>query len=770
MARIMKSYVAAMVLVGMLAGIAGAQGFYVPVTKRIPRPIPRPVPPAGQWALKYHHVDIRIRDQVASVSSDQKILNTGSGMLEVQYMFPVPPGAAIDSLTLVVNGKEFAAKLLPANEARAIYEDIVRRRKDPALLEYVGYGLYKTSAFPLEPNKPARIQVTYKSICRKNGDAVEVWYPLSTDKFSAKAAEEIRVTVDIKSKADVTAVYSPSHNLDVKRRGNGHVVATYQAKNTLPTTDFQVFYQVAKKDIGATLLTHQPDMRKDGYFLTLVSPSPRLRDAKVMAKDVVVVVDRSGSMSGKKIAQARESVEFILKRLNKGDRFNVITYSDGVEPMFNKLMAASAVKVKFAVDEVDRIEAGGGTNIDAALVKAMGQWPAAEDKSQDRPRYIIFLTDGLATVGKVGEKDILTDTKKANHAGVRLFAFGVGYDVNVRLLDKLAGENNGRSDYVKPNEPIEKKISSLYNKIKNPVMTNLSVEIGGVRLKDVYPRKLGDLFEGDQIVIAGRFDPRELFKKKTASPDGFHTQLLVKGMYQGKQRVFEYPVVISNRLVKRRGMEFVEKIWAMRRVGYLMDQVQLHGRNKEIIDELVALSKQYGIMTPYTSFLADETTVLHKPTMVRARAESSMKKLKEAQTGDAGQRGAITRQQLNQADKAPMGTTSAPGAKGRKSALTKMIGNTNAGDYESGKVEAVANVRQVGNQAIYRRGNLWVAANASELDAKKDAAKIKVIKQFSDEYFELSKANTTEENQVLASQQKGEELMITLRGQTYLIK
>ena len=206
-----------LLVLGSLGGSAAADGLIVPVR--------RDIRVRGHWAVKYHHVDIRVRDQVASVAIDQKFVNISGGMIEVEYLFPVPPGAAIDSMTLLVNGKEFAAKLLDAAKARKIYEDIVRRKKDPALLEYAGFGLYRTRAFPLEPGKPVRIQVTYKQVCKKNGDVVEVWYPLNTEKFSAKKIDDVRVTVDIKAKTDITAVYSPTHDLDVKRKTPQHVIA-----------------------------------------------------------------------------------------------------------------------------------------------------------------------------------------------------------------------------------------------------------------------------------------------------------------------------------------------------------------------------------------------------------------------------------------------------------------------------------------------------------------------------------------------------------------
>ena len=747
--------VAALLVVGSLAAIAGADGMIVPV-----RPDIRV---RGAWAVKYHHVNIQVRDQVASVSIDQAFVNTGGGMIEVEYLFPVPPGAAIDSMTLMVNGKEYAARLLKAEEARKIYESIVRRKKDPALLEYAGFGLYRTKAFPLQPGKPCKVLVTYKNVCKKDRNLVEVWYPLNTEKYSARKIESVEVSVDIKSKADLSAIYSPTHDLSIKRKGPRHVIATYTAKDVLPTTDFQVFYKAANEDVGASLLTYQPDKGKDGYFMLLASPSPRASEKQVVAKDLVLVFDHSGSMSGKKIQQTKAALDFILNKLNKRDRFNVIAYSDSVEPFFEELVKVNKENLERAADLSDRLEATGGTNIHEALTQAMQMLSAGSTR---RPKYVIFLTDGLPTVGNTNETAILRDAKKANKCGARLFAFGAGYNVNVRLLDKLVSQNRGRSDYVKPKEPIESKISSLYAKIKNPVMTDIKVKISGLKLRDRYPREMDDLFEGDQIVLVGRYDCKDV-KGLGKERKRYRAQLVITGMYQGKEKGFEYPVTI-NPGGKDRRYVFVEKLWAIRRVGFLLDEIQLRGKSKEVVDELVRLSLKYGIMTPYTSFLADETTPLAKPEVVRRRASRYTMELGKIYDGGAGQVAAKNRQALNQARRPA--AASEPGGPGKKGGGSTMWGHDSVKAYEGKKKQMVGGVRNVGDQAVYRRGRVWIAANAAKLDLEKDKDKIKRIKQFSAEYFRLVSANTVAENQILSSQAEGEQLLITLRGQAYMIE
>jgi Ca-activated chloride channel family protein len=741
-------------LVGAFASACLADGMIVPV-----RPEVRV---RGAWAVKYHRVDVKVRDQIAMVTIDQAFVNTGRRAIEVEYLFPVPPAAAIDSMTLLVNGREYTAKLLKADEARKVYESIVRRKKDPALLEYAGFGLYRTKAFPLEPGKPARVVVTYKDRCRKDRNVVEVWYPLNTEKFSAKPLDEVRVAVDIRSRADIGPVYSPTHSVNIKRDPNDarHVTVTYEEKKTLPTTDFQVFYKTDNKKIGATLLTHQGRAAKDGYFMLLVSPNPRASVRTVAPKNVIVVLDRSGSMSGEKIRQACNAVRFILNNLNENDLFNVVAYNDSVETFHDELAAPTPKRLADALDRVDRIEAGGGTDIDAALKAAFRAAAAGHAEGPPRPTYVIFATDGKPTSGQyTGEKDILANARKANTMGARVFAFGVGYDVNIRLLDKLVGDHKGRSDYVKPKEDIEAKISSLYSKIKNPVMTDVTMRIEGLELRDVYPRELGDLFDGDQLVAAGRFRRTDAAKGSAHSGEGFHTTLIVTGTYQGNQRTFEYPVTVRPAGRDTRFV-FVERLWAIRRVGYLLDQIQLHGESKEVVDEIIRLSRDYGIMTPYTSFLADETTRLadadqHRHAFRKAEADLGVV------TGAAGQRHAMNRQKLN--------TAAQPAAAKDSAGRVVMRGSGTTSSYEEGRDERVENVRQVGNNTLYRRGNTWQTPDAAKLAAEK-AAETVVVDRFSEEYFRLVRANTVEENQILSSQRGNEELLIQLRGRLYRIR
>ena len=738
----MKTRVIAMVMTAavlVVAQVAMADGMIVPV---------RPdLPVRGHWSVKYHHVKVTVRDQVASVHIDQEFVNHSRRDMEVEYLFPIPPGAAIDSMTMVVDGKELTGRLMEAKEARKIYEEIVRRKKDPALLEYMGSGLYRTRAFPLQRGKPAKVVVTYKTVCKKDYDLVEVFYPLNTEKFSARKIDDVKVTVDIKAKADITAIYSPTHDLNVKRKGKRHVIAAYHVKNAIPDTDFLVYYKSADEKIGATVLTHRPDKDKDGYFMVLVSPSAGLSGKRVGSKDIVIALDRSGSMSTHgKIDQAKEALRYVLSSLGEEDRFNVVTFSDSVDTFFAKMVDATKKNVDEALDMLDRIEATGGTALSKAVNTSLGMFGESE-----RPKYVLFLTDGLPTIGERDEGKIIKASKKANECKARLFAFGVGYNVNVRLIDNLIRANRGVSDYVKEKEPLEAKISSLYNKIKHPVMTDVKVEFDGVRTTMTYPQELPDLFDGGQILMVGRYN------------DGGKTTLEVSGKLLGKAKNFKYKVALAKLSESSRNV-FVERLWAVRRIGFLLDQIQLNGESKEVVDELVRISKEYGIMTPYTSFLADESVDLAKSGEIRARMKSNAHLLARSETGVSGQWDAKNRQALNIAERAPASAGPSAGPS------VVQYGYSDSRSYEAGKKSRIANVQNVGNQTLYRRGKVWLAPGTEKLDLKKDADKIKEVERFSKDYFELVRRNTIEQNQVFASQRAGEELVINLRGQAYRIR
>jgi Ca-activated chloride channel family protein len=345
---------------------------------------------------------------------------------------------------------------------------------------------------------------------------------------------------------------------------------------------------VSDKAVGLTVLSHRPDAEQPGFFMALIAPKTEMKANEVIAKRITFVMDTSGSMMGDRIKLARDSLKYCVQKLNAGDEFNVVRFSTDVEALFEKPQLATEANVKKAVDFVSGLEAIGGTAIDEAMARALKD---GEGKGE-RPHMVMFVTDGNPTVGETDEGAIANRAKSANK-GSRVFTFGVGDDLNARLLDRIAQDGSGTSDFVRDGKDFELKIGGFYDKVANPVLADVSLDLAAFGAYDVYPRRLGDLFKGQQLVVMGRY---------RTPKDG---TVVLSGSVNGKKTVFEY----RGEMVKQgKGFDFVPRLWAIRKVGYLLEEIRLHGEKAELKDEIVSLGKKYGIVTPYTSYLVVEDT------------------------------------------------------------------------------------------------------------------------------------------------------------------
>lgn len=752
------------IILGTLAAFwqagAQAQGVLIvtepDVIVRLPRPVPEPQP--SSYRIKEISVNANVKGQVAQVQVSQSFVNTGSTQMEVQFCFPLPYDGAIDSLTLMVDGREFPAKLLPADEARRIYENIVRKNKDPALLEWMGQGMFQTSVFPVPPGAERKVTLEYTQLLRQSSRLTDFLFPLSTAKYTSQPIETLQFRVAIESQAEIKSVYSPTHPVNVERPDNKHAVVTFTASQTVPGSDFRLFYDVAEGPVGSSVVTYFPEDESEGFFLLLASPQIKAPDAAPVSKNVVFVLDRSGSMEGKKIEQAREALNFVLNNLREGDRFNIVVYDSSVETFRPELQPYNAEMRAAAVGFVNGIYAGGGTNIESALQTALPQFQNAEG-----PSYLLFLTDGLPTVGETNEAQIVASSKQANPGKVRMINFGVGYDVNSRLLDRLSREHHGQSEYVRPDEDLEVHVSRLYKKISAPVMTDVAVSIEfdepgnaelGPATSRIYPKILPDLFEGEQLVLVGRY--------RTAG----RAKITIKGSLAGQEQSFDFPAEFTPKNADAQ-FAFAEKLWAIRRIGEIIDEIDLHGQNEELVKELVALSTQHGILTPYTSFLADDTArELAAGDEVRLRRANAAIERLEEESGQSGFSQRELKNSLQQADRfyAPsnldaLGATTAPAPAGAA-----------VRDLDTDAAITVEGINGVGNETLYRKGKLWVTPETEQIDLERDKDQIQVVERFTPEYFELVSQNTVEQNKLLSTQQDHEELLVTFRGQVYHIK
>ncbi len=689
----------------------------------IVRPFPPQQPIYLPLEVREHHVSVSIKNQIATTQVDQTFFNPTGERLEGTYIFPIPKDARIDKFSLDINGKMTDAELLDAQKARQIYEDIVRRMKDPALLEYAGQGMFKLRIFPIEPHSEKRIRLSYSELLREDGSLVHYRYPLNTEKFSAQPLKSLSLKVELESSRPIKSIYSPSHSVETRRSGDNKAIIGYEASNVKPDTDFELFFAPEVSDEVALNFMAYNDASDEqgGYFLLLASPPTQISADKTVKKDVAFVLDTSGSMAdGGKLEQAKKALQFCLSNLNSGDRFEIVRFSTEAEPLFGRLTEASVDNIAKASQFFSSLKPNGGTAIEDALSKALDIGKDAG--GQGRPYLVVFLTDGMPTVGATNEDQIISSVmKKAGDRAPRIFSFGVGTDVNTHLLDKLTEKTKAASQYVLPKEDLEIKVSNFYSKINEPVLADLKLEFSGaVRVNKMEPAVLPDLFKGEQLAVFGRY-----------SGSG-STAIRLSGQVNAKKQEFTYEATFPQ---KAQEYSFIAPLWATRRVGYLLDQIRLHGEEKELRDEAAELARRYGIVTPYTAYLVvEDESQRNVPLAARSLAAPVMEEKREMES------------MWNSAQRNKSGADAVGGAqafgtlKGAYDLGAASVAKTQAMEAGSSfQKKAVQNmlesqqIRRAGGKTFYLRSGQWVDAKVQDI---KDAAPV-VLKFNSEEYFAL---------------------------------
>jgi len=652
--------------------------------------------------VKYHHVQVEIINQVARTSIDEVFINNHNREIEGIFIFPLPEGASLSEFAMFIGDQKVQGEILDAGQARRIYEDIVRRLRDPALLEYVGRNMFRARVYPIPANGEKRIQLSYTEVLKSEKNLVKYLYPLNTEKFSYRPIQDVTISVRIESKIPIANVYSPTHKVSLRRDSENRATLGFEERNVKPDKDFVVYYSLNPDEVGMSFMNFEDG--EDRYFMLLASPRYSAEREKVINKNIILVLDSSGSMSGKKIGQAKEAARFIINHLAEGDRFSVIDFDDGVTPFAEEMSSADPRNRERALKFIEAIEDSGGTNINEALLRALRLIPAG-----DRPNYILFLTDGQPTVGITDIGEILKNISGANAFKTRLFVFGVGHDVNTELLDKLASDNRGASVYVGENEDLEIALSSYYEKISSPLLSDISLTFKGIEVRDIYPRALPDLFKGSQLVVLGKY-----------SGSGPVTAVL-SGKVGKTEKKFSLE---GEKPTKNRLFQFLPRLWATRRIGYLLEEIRLQGQVKELVDEIRKLGLKYGIVTPYTSFLVTEKERM----MLDAAAPAAQEALDARQVTGAG--------------------------------AVRLAKATAAFKAEDRAAEAVSEqIRYREDKAFYLKDGFWVDSLYPE------AAAVKEVKFNSDEYFNL----ITEKPGLAKYLSVGAKLIISYQGVNYKI-
>ena len=564
----------------------------------------RPVPqlPNGPIERLRSAVQVSISGRVARVTVEEWFRNNGPVLNEGMYHFPLPGEAVFSSYSLWQGDQELRGEAMDAAQARSIYEAIVRQKRDPALIELAGQGLIRARVFPIGPGETRKITLKYTQLLDRAGDAWRFRY--LGDRNRQTAPRSFRLEVD--SAARFGDPYSPTHQVQVTRRDNRLEVTL--AEGSAATGDFELLLPLARGLIGLSLVPHHP-AGEDGYFMLLLAPGAAA-DAAALRRDIVAVIDVSGSMSGEKIQQAKSALTQLLGTLREGDRFRLVAFSGGVRRYAPGWTGVTANARHDAETWIRSLDAEGGTNIAGALTEAFAQAPAEQLLG-----VIVFLTDGQASTGETDPERIAA-TAEQGRGKFRVFSFGIGDDVNTYLLDQLTERARGTTEYIRPGENIERAVGALAAKVASPVLTDVTIAAGsGIELYDMQPGNLPDLFAGDEMVVFGRY-------RGAGSGEQCMT---VQGRRNGREE--EFRTAFADR--DNDDARYIEQLWAARKAGALSREIRLRGQTRELMDALKQLALRYGILTEYTSYLVQEPSVV-----LRRQAENRVMQAPAAAPAD----------------------------------------------------------------------------------------------------------------------------------------
>ena len=569
----------------LLPATANAQGWI----ELLPRPLPQPQPPRVERLRT--SITVRVTDRVARVQVEEWFRNSGAGLAEGDYIYPLAGETVFSDFSLFQGEEELKGETMDARRARAIYEEIVRRHRDPALIELAGHGLIRARVFPIAPGETRNVTLRYTQVLSRAGDAYRFRHlagtarprePRPTPRATA-GTDQTPITFTLVADAGSTFAepFSPTHRLRVSREGGRlSVRPDGELRGSV-----DVFLPLARPTAGISLAAHRVD-GEDGYFMLTLSPG-RVQGPPA-ARDIAVVVDVSGSMSGEKMEQARQALHRLLGTLRESDRFRLVAFSNRVEAHRPEWTTATRAAVGEARSWVDRLSATGGTNVAGALDEAF-RTPGGDG----RLHLVIVITDGLPTVGET-DPDRIAARVEATRRNARIFTFGVGYDLHTYLLERVAVAGRGTVDYVEPGADVEEAVGSLAAKISHPVLVDLALDGSPVRLKDLQPARLPDLYAGEELVVFGRYE--------SARADAAGELSIAGTRSDRRERVaarVEFPAHAAS-------SDYIPGLWAARKVGELMRTIRVEGSTPERVAEVRSLALRYGLLTEFTSYLVQE--------------------------------------------------------------------------------------------------------------------------------------------------------------------
>jgi len=675
----MSHVLGAAALLCILSSPLLAQGWIDPI-----RPIPQN--PNGRIERLRSAVQVSVTGRVARVTVEEWFRNNGPVMDEGMYHFPLPGEAVFSSYSLWQGDQELRGEAMDAAQARAIYEAIVRQKRDPALIELAGQGLIRARVFPIAPGETRKITLKYTQLLDRAGDAWRFRY--LGDRNRQSAPRSFRLEVD--SAARFGDPYSPTHQVQVTRRDDRLEVTLGDGA---AAGDFELLLPLARGLVGLSLIPHHP-VGEDGYFMLLLAPGAAA-DAPggALRRDLVAVIDISGSMSGAKIEQAKAALIQLLGSLRTNDRFRLVAFSGGVRRYAEGWTDATTEGRRDAATWIRSLEAEGGTNIAGALTEAFAVSPAEQSLG-----VVVFLTDGQASTGET-DPERIAERAEQGRGRFRVFSFGIGDDVNTYVLDRLTERARGTTEYIRPGENIEGAVGSLAAKIASPVLTDVTISAGaGVELYDLQPGSMPDLFAGDEMVVLGRY----------RGAGSTEQSVTVRGRRNGRQE--EFTTTFTDR--DNNDARYVEQLWAARKAGALSKEIRLRGQTRELMDALKQLALRYGILTEYTSYLVQEPTIA-----LRGAAESRL--MRAPATAPADQAGAAS---VNRA------------AQERSMAEAVVVVDSASFDELRRAHSGINPTQRVGGRLFIMRDGTWTDLGHG------DSLRVVTIAPYSDAYFALLKA------------------------------
>ncbi|MGH7668191.1 MAG: VIT domain-containing protein, partial [Gemmatimonadaceae bacterium] len=703
--------------------VLAAQGRLIPMCN-IPADGPRGVIPCQAQIVRTRS-DVRgeLVGRVVRYTVSEEFVNQGGRLGEADYLFPLPPGAAFRDLKLSINGQMVSGETMDAQQARGIYEEIVRKLRDPALVEWMGSGLLRTRIFPIQPGERKRVVVSYEAVVPREGDALRVEYARGgrsagryvglseggNDGRSVGGSDSFELAY-AQSEA-LGAPYSPTNSVQTRDDGRMRVVRVLgDAANVTLLFPLRLGNRAA-----ISVLTHAT--RGDSGFAMITVSPPDTHEAP-SARDVTFVVDVSGSMSGRKMQQARAAGMQLLATLRPSDRFRLIDFSNDVRDFRDGFSDATAANIEAGRRYLAGLSAGGGTNIAAALDDALGNHEQDEPRSNgNRLNLVLFLTDGMPTVGVTDPNRIaaLADNERGD---ARLFTFGLGADVNSALLERLAMDGRGTAQFVRPDEDVERMVGVVASRLTDPVATDLRVRVDGhdVALRDVVPAMPMDLFGGEDLVVMARF---------TGSGSA---RVTVEGKSRGHAVRWTSDATFADRSGSgSRDNGFIPRLWAAQRIGYLSAERRRNGPNPELDDEIRALGERYGIPTEFTSYLVQEPQAVAVDASVRRGQVGGVVGGTQAQALDV--HGVVT---TAMAAPAPASAAEARFEAAKMASAQRAANSTATLDSLSAAAGGGANgVRLVEGHTFTLRDGRWVDGRLT------DSTRTVQVQAFSKSYFAL---------------------------------